>query len=228
MGLAAAVVVGLGGAGVGFAQQGDLVFSDHFSDPASGWLVYEDQTVTCDYADGRYLIAVREVEQAKWVWSPAGPYPADFTAQVEGWGPTGGEANYGLVWGTDDSNFYLFRIGNDGGYGVDHMAGGQWQAPPLSWQTSRAIKRDGSPNRLGVTVRGKWVTLTVNGEFLRNVAVTNLGPVYVGLAVYFRDVPREGRVDINVSLGPIRIGTTLSSEEAGEVEVHFDDLTIRG
>jgi hypothetical protein len=64
-------------------QPSNVLFSDDFSDPSSGWgkQLYEDGTLT-DYANGQYQIIVNSLESFYWGFTGRA-YPNDVSIEVD-------------------------------------------------------------------------------------------------------------------------------------------------
>ena len=218
--IVATFVVGAG------ATSSQLVYSEDFEDSSSGWLIYSDEDLDYGYEDGRYTITVRQPNRTQWTWAPLSSWvPADFFIQVVVESSAGAEGRYGILWGTDDDNFYAFWVDNEGGYGLDHYRNGQWQEAAVPRSTSSAIEQ-AAANQLEVTVEGSSVTLTINGEIIKRLDQPSLGQIGVGLVVYTREPAQEDQISISIQIGPFQMSAPLTSEEEMNVEVYFDDLVV--
>lgn len=180
---------------------GDVLLSDDFGDPASGWESRSDSTGGYGYADGGYYVDVKRPNQTRWVL--AGRQFGDTIIEVDAAaGENGGaDASWGLICRfQDNQNFYLFEITADGYYGVSVLSGNTWSTL-ADWAKSSAIKTGaGLENHLRVTVDEHRLSFSVN------------------------DVRLASLTDDTFSKGDI--GFAVTSYTQGGMRVVFDDLVV--
>lgn len=152
-----------------------LLFDDDFSDADSGWLVYNDPVCEYSYSTGMYLITVKQPQKLRWSWAPNETFPADFTVEIEAQKSSGPDGSYGIIWGSDEQNFFLFNINTEGWYSVDQMVNGAWQTSVVPSTRHDVINQGGGRNRLKLTAKEDSFTLWVNRIELQTVTAPSFG-----------------------------------------------------
>lgn len=161
---------------------GNVLFSDDFSDPDSGWDRYSDETVSTDYTKDGYLITINAPSTSTW----SNPYMAFQDVSVEVYTKfVGGEKdnNYGIICRYKDiSNFYALVISSDGYYGIRKTIDGSDLELVGSTEMlpSKVINGNGK-NTLRADCIGDTFTLYVNGEILMQVKDASIPYGDVGL-----------------------------------------------
>jgi hypothetical protein len=169
------VIVALLGLAVGCAPRSPagepgVLFQDDFSQTTSGWDVHRDSTITTDYEDGRYVLALADPGQN--IWALAKLDLTDLalsveTAYVEG--PANNE--YGVLCrysrSGDRHSFYFFFISSDGFYALGKVVKNErtiLNPVTRDFQPSDAIRQGRSDvNQLTATCQGDHMALAVNG-----------------------------------------------------------------
>jgi hypothetical protein len=159
-----------GGAG------GSLLFSDDFST----FSLADDAIARSEYAEGGLLVNSRQ-GMSRWMYG-RGIVPSNarisVTAQFRG-GPN--DARVGFTFGRpsrDDATWVGFHVGPDGqwyleGYGATNNLG-----PTYSGAIIRGYN---AINQLSAEVRGRNVSLYVNGQFVGSYTATQDATGYVGI-----------------------------------------------
>ena len=181
-------------------EQLALLFKDNFNNSGSGWSISMNNEREKTYKNGKYSITVKKPNWQFRSWVPRESFPADFEVKVDArqvMGPTG---KYGIIWGKDGDNYYVFTISSDGRCRLRKQVKDVWQTNPVSWTNSPAIKRGTGRNQLKVIVIGNSITLIVNDTILTTVKGCSFGPGKIGL-----------------------VGGTFAKTN---VEVQFDNLMI--
>lgn len=181
-------------------QTGALLYQDDFGDPGSGWCTGKDAYHEYAYEDGECSITVNKPNWLYWCWCPKGQVFQDFIVEVEARKISGPEGEYGILWGKDSDNFYLFGISTDGYYTLSKQVNDRWQTPPIPWTRSPAIRTGNQINHLKLVVKGDQVSLYANDVLLKTVTTLDFDRVKIGLVA----------------------GTF---DKSG-VKVHFDDIKI--
>ena len=179
-----------------------VVFSDDFSDPASGWDSGTDEDSEWGYQDGEYRILVKKPKWVVWL-KPGTEYElANLSLSVEAHSVAGTDDNeYGVIFRyLDGDNFYMFSISSDGQYHVQMQLNDEW-VTLKSWTKSSLINQGQATNLIRVEARGTELQFFVNGELLTIVDDATFASGNVGLVV----------------------GTF----DEGGVEVRFDSLSVR-
>ncbi len=160
-----------------------LLFEDDFSDSDSGWLVYDDPVCEYSYSRGMYVITVKQPQKLRWSWAPKETFPADFTVEIEAQKSSGPDGTYGIIWGSDEQNFFLFNINTEGWYSVDQMVNGAWQTSPVPSSDHNAINQGTGANHLKLIVKDNSVTLLINDAELRTATTPGFGDGKIALFV---------------------------------------------
>ncbi len=177
-----------------------LLWSDDFSDPASGWQAESDASAEVRCYEGVMSLLVKVPNRL--AWASAGREFSDFRLAVEATQVAGPDDNeYGvLVRMRDADHFYRFSISGDGYYLVSKYDGGAWEVLNGDWTSSAAIHLGAVTNLLEIVCRGATMTFLVNGVTLTQVEDSSYS-----------------RGDVGLYAG--------SFFEPG-VEIHFDNLTV--
>lgn len=180
------------------ATASDVIINDDFSDPRRSALTgEEDATSRSAFADGAYVIEVKDANTLAWALTN-GDY-GDMAVEADAVVISGSAAVAGgLIFHYQDSrNFYLFSVSSDGYYALEVLKNDTWQTL-IDWTQSDTIKP--AHNTLRVETKGSRITLKANGELLEATQDTSLTAGDAGLAV--------------------------SSFETSKVTLRFDNLRI--
>lgn len=168
-----------------FAQPGDILLQDGFSDPTSGWLTAANQVGLAEYTpDG--LFRIRVDAPGYNFWSTPGLKVSNVILEVDSLKLSGPEINrIGLVCRYQNpQNYYFFIISTDGYYGVGKVKDG---ASTLLAQTqmerSGAVLPGAAINRLRGECVGDTLIFYVNHKPLAIVADPDFTHGDVGLLV---------------------------------------------
>lgn len=174
-----------------------IVFREDFSDPGSGWEVFDVPTVTAGYEQGAYVIRITDATWYATVDSGLAARRPVVTLTVRNPGRTA-SAGFGVVCHyRSDTAFDVLAVGTDGTYAILRQrgesltvlsGGGQWLYSPR-------IPVGAARYRLRADCRGEVLRLWVNGR-------------RVGQA---RAQALDGRVGLFA---------------AGLAELRFDDVTV--
>ena len=172
-------------------------YADDFSDPESGWLVYEDADVKYDYTGGEYQIWLKNPSAGRWV--TPGAKASDFTVAVSARRTSGTDGPYGILFGINEdwSELYMVVI-NEDYYDILRYDSG-WTF--LASASSPDILTGTAWNRIKVTRDGTAISLYINDQFQTTV--------YDGSFTGFR-----------------RIGLSVYSPSGSDLDVRFDDFAI--
>jgi len=206
-----------------------ILFLDDFSNPNSGWPVWEDQYVRYEYLDNEYRILMKTTER----WQAARPYfqGSDYVATVDVRNATGVYGSYGIIFGLSDdwSQFYVFEIDPNGMYAI-----GRYQHYPtyddlkvLARGFATIIQMGTATNQLKIERNGSQIRVYANGQLLNILSDGNYtGSRSVGLIVSSYTQPN---VDIrfdNFTLQPIACGASgaSSSQTAPVIDAEAADV----
>jgi hypothetical protein len=172
--------------------QGAVLYQDDFSDPDSGWDVYEEEDAEAAYVNGEYRVGVYDSDWVVWGNANLAQDLGDVVIEVDVRqvdGPL--DNNFGILlrYQPDGEAFYWFQISGDGYYSVDLTEGDDW-ATLVDWEMSDAIQQGiGPTNRIKVVGSGDQFSFYVNGEFLTSFSDGRLRSGDIGLAAGAFDEP---------------------------------------
>jgi hypothetical protein len=183
-----------------------LPYYDDFSDPNSGWDVFDDEEGATGYSNGYYysISKMKNTIETGYAYQ----YFGDTVIEVDAAPVNGPGNNFGYVVSCRlQSNYgsYAFEVDADGYYSVWLFTGTDTSTPLLSgdeWQYSSAINQDLVANHLVVTCAGDLLKLEVNGQVLF-----------------------EGH-DSTYSEGDLGLGAVTWDDNNTPAEVHFDNLLV--
>ncbi len=183
---------GVGGSGDSVEGGGDpeILFSDDFSNPSSGWDRVSDSTAITDYDNGAYRIYVNESNYD--VWANPGRSFTDVQVEVTATKVGGSDDNdFGLICRYRDvENYYFFIISSDGFYAIGLVENGAQQLIGTeSMDFSEKINQGGTSNLIRADCVGDTLTLYANGSLLADVRDTRFTSGDVGLIAGTFDEP---------------------------------------
>ena len=171
--------------GVVASANADLacLFYDNFDDEGTGWATRSWRWRGMSYRSGEYAVWQNWYNHCQYTWAPyTGLFPEDFVAVVEAYKYSGADdVQYGIVWGSDNENFYYFQVAVDGWYRVDWKRNGDWQNSPVPWTECSNIYLGDQTNVLRVMVREGRVTLYINGEECESFEPSISRPWIIGM-----------------------------------------------
>jgi hypothetical protein len=165
------------------------IFCYKFNNPKSGWSTSSNNEHEKAYKKGEYSITVKKPNRQFISWAPRKSFPEDFEVKVNASQVGDKTGKYGILWGKDGNNYYVFTISSDGRYRLRKKVNGVWQKKdPVSWTKSPAIKRGTGSNQLkvfaignSIPFLGNSITLIVNDTILTTVKGSSFGPGKIGL-----------------------------------------------
>lgn len=158
-----------------------VLFSDDFSDPNSGWDDTEWEDGAVHYTNGEYQVTV--IPQQWLVWSYLGEEYDDVILSVDTRAiePTG-VGDYGLICRlVDDDNFYAFEVSEDGYFSIWKEINGEVETL-YDWEYSDAIPMDGAFT-INAACAGNRLLMGVNDLLLADITDEDLVSGKVGLLV---------------------------------------------
>ena len=117
----------------------NVLFSDDFTDPKSGWDKFQDYAGVTDYANVGYLIYIKAANMIKWA-NPPKTFQNDIRIEVDTTMSFGPDNNaFGVICRYQDpDNFYYFYISSDGFGGIGKKQNGQHSIISSSgWQVTQ-------------------------------------------------------------------------------------------
>ena len=179
-----------------------LPYHEDFSDPRSGWDIYDDQDGSVGYQDGYYFASSNT--NGTVIAGYAYRFFGDTVIEVDATpvsGPTNSNFGYGISCRIQDNgDRYDFEITADGYYVVFLVS--QDNAQKLVDKSSGAIKKGMATNHMAVTCAGNELKLEVNGQVLF-----------------------DGQ-DSTYSQGDIAL-YAITYEDNAPAEAHFTNLVVR-
>ncbi len=156
------------GTEVGSIQPGgNVLFSDDFGDPKSGWDVRKTDNGASGYRAGRYFISVDKPKYQLWS-SPGRSFQGDVVVEVTAGLASGPEENeMGVICRYQDGqNFMYSSIGTDGYYAIVEIKDDQTKILTGNGKfvQSDAIPTNGESYTIRLACEGDTYTLFVNGK----------------------------------------------------------------
>ncbi|MHA1813381.1 MAG: hypothetical protein ACTSYX_08100 [Candidatus Thorarchaeota archaeon] len=144
----------------------DVQFTDAFSDVSSGWAEVNGESENLEYVDGEYSIIERRADTVTWSMAPLTDLPETFSVSAIARQSDGsGVGSYGILWGIDDVEIYVFRIFTDGSFNVGHKQDLTWRNL-IEGTPHPAIREGGEINHLQVLLAEQTAYFLVNGALV--------------------------------------------------------------
>jgi hypothetical protein len=169
---------------------GNVMFTDDFSNPESGWSRRSDDTVISDYSQGAYRIWVNNTQFD--AWGKASLDVEDAVIEVDATAVGGSLTNdYGVICRYQDAdNFYFFEIVSDGYTIIGMYSDGEWIGLSSDeYQPSDAVNQGLTMNHLRAECVGSRLRLYVNDELVAEATDTSFASGDVGLIAGTFDEP---------------------------------------
>jgi hypothetical protein len=144
----------------------NLLFSDDFSDPNSGWDKINETKYYSDYYNNAYRISVNSSMSDNWA-NPDDKVFGDVSVEVDATKNGGPDDNdFGLICRYLDVNkFYYAVISSDGYYGITKVTSDSSTLIGRdSLEFSEAINQGTATNHIRFDCNGNVLTLYVNGQ----------------------------------------------------------------
>jgi len=183
---------------------GPVLYQDSFEDPDSGWEVGDYDGGSVGYRDGRYsVIAAGEFD---WMWGVAYQFFTDLVVEVDATQVLAGPDNdndYGVGCRIQpNGDGYHLIISGDGFYAIYMRQDGLF-IPLVPFETSAAVRRGDTTNRITVVCVGPTLTLLVNGQELATAVDDTFVAGDIALsATSYEDAPTEILFDNLVVYAP--------------------------
>jgi hypothetical protein len=194
----------------GSTAGGEAIFADDFSDPSSGWDVFQDATTSGRYTDGEYVLSVvggfqvtGDLYTATQELSQLGDVRVEATGRLL----MARNAVYGLACrASSPTSYYYFLIQGDGTYYIGEATA----EAAINFDTgfSPAVLTGLQPNRIAAECvdgpEGVSLRMFVNGVSVNTVIDTEdpLGPGAVGLRAESRNLDMSAAFDDFVVSAP--------------------------
>ena len=198
---------GSSGASGATGSAGAVIFQDDFSNPASGWDVFDEPRTHGLYRDGAYVLGVDggflvtgDFNTSTQELSTLGDVRVETTAHLT----SGDSGLYGVVCrAATPTSYYYFLVQTDGSFYIGEAQGKQ--AHNFDTGRSPAIARGAEPN----TIAAECVD----------------GPEGVTLRMFVNGIAVNTVIDTEA---PIRIGATgfRAESQDTDMEVAFDDFVV--
>lgn len=156
-------------------QPDNVLFSDDFSNPSTGWgKVWDSNGTLADYDNGRYHIVVNYLEN--FTWGTTGrTYQNDVRIAVDASALVGSPANapFGIMCRYtaqgNSNNFYMLTISSDGYALIVKIEDNTLWTLAQTSGPAAAIQTGSANNRLQADCIGSTLTLSVNGTQVLSV-----------------------------------------------------------
>ncbi len=175
-------------------DESDVLFSDDFSDPNSGWDQAAWEDGLSDYGEGVYRMRVDTPNYDIWA-NPGQYFDGDVRVEVDATKVGGDDDNdFGLICrysGTPDSpNYYFFIISSDGYSVIGKVTSGSTEyLSSEQMLPTDAVKQGEVTNHLRADCIGNTLTLYVNGKSVATATDSSFVGGDVGFVVGTFDVP---------------------------------------
>lgn len=186
------------GNGNNVANNPNVIVSDDFSDPTTGWEIGDYIGGSVGYENGVYGVSSNgrsESGQAYLMWGvyQAGGNFSDVRIDVDAtqvFAPANDNNAYGLFCrrnGADLGNSYAFFVSGDGFYSIQLIADGNG-SPLVDWTATPYVNLGNATNHLTVICDGSYLAFYVNDNLLAEVTDTTNSTGELSLAaVSFED-----------------------------------------
>jgi len=136
-----------------------------------------------DFGQGEYKLELHEENMVRWVWLPLDEPLNDFQFGASArFGIGSQDIEWGLIWGIDNDNYYIFWIRPDGKFTLSRQGYGSWMKRDC-WERNRHINKGTEANHLKVRFVGDEMRLFVNDELIYERRTAEEGPWRCGLVV---------------------------------------------
>jgi hypothetical protein len=153
---------------VGELPKNEALYSDDFSNSASGWKRSSTEASAFSYMDGRYYIDVLVPDKVASASIPASKNFGDFIVEVEAYldeVPDDGEYGLDIRDNQDTGDFYRFVLSGDRYFKFFKYIDNNWTSL-TEWTKSNAIKASPGNNTIKISALGDTFTFYVNGKKL--------------------------------------------------------------
>lgn len=165
-----------------------ILFTDDFSDPASGWPILQNDQGRYSYQQDGYHIAVDQMDAV--IWAKTSRSDGNVSLYVDARPVNSSSGYYGLLCRIqDDQNFYYFLVQSNGSYTMGKYKNSGFQ--PFftdGWRQSNAIQQGVQTNRLKADCMGNTLRLYVNGTLLAETTDNEFGSGLSGIVAASLDV----------------------------------------
>lgn len=183
-------------AGAALPDVGEVLFSDDFTDPASG--LYDDAEPSewgqgyYDAKTKRYVYALVPDSGAIYDYYTDVALPESFALEISTSYTGTADNAYGLIFQVvDDESFYLFRVSGDG-YFIVEKADADGITPLIDWTIADGVATsEGGENHLAVVGQGAEYSVYINGALVGSFSDESYSGGSVGIAAdaYDPEVP---------------------------------------
>jgi hypothetical protein len=157
-----------------------LLYSDDFSDPASGWPIEDTPDYTLGYLNGEYRMVLID-RATNWLYLAGDFQSSDYRVEVDARAESNLDGGVGLVFDiTPDGVFYRCEV-SDGWFGLwrrDYTR--VWKAL-IDWSPSAALHAGTQTNRLAVVRNGDTIMLYANGQYIGGATDGTYHDTLIGL-----------------------------------------------
>jgi hypothetical protein len=170
-------------------------YYDNFSNPGSGWPIFDGSYAKYEYLNNEYRILVKNADW--WAAARAPLTSSDYYVVADVRNASGVYGSYGLIFGlsSDWSQFYDFEIDTDGYYAIYQYQNEDWY--PLAFGFSPDIHTGSVTNQVSIRRLGSQIWAYANGKLLNILEQGDYsGLRYIGLIAYaYTQAPIDIRYD---------------------------------
>ncbi len=157
--------------GVPTPASGQALYLDDFSNPDSGWDVYDEENAAVGYEGDKYFIAIKRNNWLAWANAEPALDLENVIIEVEAvleQGPADDKAEFGVICRYQDSkNYNYFSVRVDGYAAIIRMNEGDQvviSSADKKYQSAAAIKSGQAANHIRASCIGDKLELYINGE----------------------------------------------------------------
>jgi len=182
----------------------EVLFTDDFSDPDSGWGTGDDEISSVDYENDQFVIRMK---QGGWrSWGNANGDFSNVRIEVTASKTGAADVSFGIICNyTDEDNYYYAGAGADGYYGIFRKQSGEsvalTDATNNEWIESDQIAKEQASYRLALECADETLTL------------------------YVDEVPIASVLDSEFDQGEVGLFAN-TFDEGGPADVFFDDFVV--
>jgi S1-C subfamily serine protease len=157
-----------------------MLLQDDFSDPKSGWSLFDDENGLGSYLNKEYHILVKKDHTLRWSTVDNSFEDVIITVKTSILSQTGEGDRGAICRYQDPKNYYYLAISEEGYFGIFKKVAGL-STPLINWQFTSAITKY-APVTLTAACSGDTLTLGVDGVVLGQVKDSTFSQGDVGLA----------------------------------------------
>ena len=203
-----------------------IVLTDDFSDPNSGWSVVSDEYGTSEYTNGTYQVTA--IQENQYNWGVAGQNFKDIMIDVD---VEVIKTNSSLENGfgvdcrvQENGDGYGFRIDSDGNIAIEKFEN-QENIVLVDWVSNDAVFTDGRSNHLTAICSGSQLTLKVNDIQVATANDSTFASGDLALSAYSGDTDPITVAFDNLTVRSVNGAVENSTTAQGNYSLEVSDST---